>query len=444
MIRTPPIPAIAAGLWALLLVASPSRAQEALTLAEAIARATSGHPDVRIAALAEREAAARVTQAQAGHLPRVDLTETWQRGDQPVFVFGSLLAQRRFTAADFAIDALNRPAAIDNLRVAVNAEQSVWDGGATRARVRAARLGVELAAVGRLAATQALAFAATQAYADVLRADATLATAAAGLEAADADVRRTRDRRDAGLVTDADVLAVEVHRAAVDEARLRATLALDLARAELNRVMGAPLDAVFTLAPVDPASIPDVPPLATLEATALSQRTEVRQARLLVDLAGARSAEARASFLPQVFAQGGWEANGGTWAGRTGSWIVGGGVRLNLFRGFSDRARVAELTDAAQRHTVERDRAEDLVRLDVRAARARVESARARHQVARSVVGQARERQRIVRDRYEQGLADVTTLLRAAEAAMQAEEQQIRARVDVVVETAALERALGR
>jgi murein DD-endopeptidase len=32
----------------------------------------------------------------------VDVAESWQRGNNPVFVFGSLLAQRQFTAADFA------------------------------------------------------------------------------------------------------------------------------------------------------------------------------------------------------------------------------------------------------------------------------------------------------------------------------------------------------
>jgi hypothetical protein len=46
-------------------------------------------------AAAEREAARRVTRARAGYWPRVDVTESWQRGDQPVFVFSALLAQRR-------------------------------------------------------------------------------------------------------------------------------------------------------------------------------------------------------------------------------------------------------------------------------------------------------------------------------------------------------------
>src|SRR5690606_29411376 len=84
-------------------------AQEPLTLSQAIDRATSSNPDARIAAVAEQEAAQRVVQARAGYFPRADVTETWQRGNQPVYVFGSLLNQRRFTADDFALDALNHP-----------------------------------------------------------------------------------------------------------------------------------------------------------------------------------------------------------------------------------------------------------------------------------------------------------------------------------------------
>jgi outer membrane protein len=448
MIRTTPPSVIASGALAALLAASVAQAQSAsqppLTLQEAIARASSGNVEARIAALVEKEAEHRVDQARAGYLPRVDASETWQRGNQPVFVFGSLLAQRRFTAADFALDALNHPDALDNFRIAVGAEQLLYDGGATRARVRAALVSAALASSGTAGVRQALAVAATHAYGAVLQAEASREAAAAAIDAAEADLRRTRGRRDAGLVTDADVLAMEVHRAAAEEGRLRAALAAELARADLNRVMGEPLDAPFTLAPLPPLPPGQAGSSAALEAEAISKRPELQQARLMVDLAGAQALEARAGYLPQVFAQAGWEGNGGSWGDRSGSWGVAAGVRFNVFRGLADKARIAEAHEATSRRALERDRAETAVRLEVRAAASRVASARARDDLARGVVAQAQERQRIVRDRYEQGMADVTTLLRAAEAVVQAQERQIRARVDLVVEAAGLDRALGR
>jgi len=92
----------------------------------------------------------------------------------------------------------------------------------------------------------------------------------------------------------------------------------------------------------------------------------------------------------------------------------------------------------------ERERAESLVRLDVRAALARLDAARAREAVGRASVAQARESHRIIRDRYDGGMADVAELLRAAQAVLDAESQEIAARVDVLVQAAALDRALGR
>src|SRR6187397_1363841 len=90
-----------------LLLAAPGQtlatAPTPLSLTEAIARARAQNPDAGTSAAAEREAAERVTQARAGYLPRVDATESWQRSNQPVFVFSSLLSQRRFTGADFAL-----------------------------------------------------------------------------------------------------------------------------------------------------------------------------------------------------------------------------------------------------------------------------------------------------------------------------------------------------
>src|SRR4029079_10444439 len=123
--------------------------QTRLTLADAIARARAKNPDAGITAAVEREAAERVTQARAGYLPQVDFAESWQRGNQPVFVFSSLLSQRQFTAADFALGALNQPDAIDNFRSAVMVEQSLFDS-ATRANVAGAGLGHELATANRM------------------------------------------------------------------------------------------------------------------------------------------------------------------------------------------------------------------------------------------------------------------------------------------------------
>ena len=122
-------------------LATSAGAQTPLTLTEAIARARAHNPDAGSTAAAEREAEERIKQSRAGYLPRVDVAESWQRGNQPVFVFSSLLSQRQFTAADFALEALNHPDAVDNFRSTVMVEQSLFDAQ-TRANVAAAGIGI--------------------------------------------------------------------------------------------------------------------------------------------------------------------------------------------------------------------------------------------------------------------------------------------------------------
>jgi outer membrane protein TolC len=64
--------------------------------------------------------------------------------------------------------------------------------------------------------------------------------------------------------------------------------------------------------------------------------------------------------------------------------------------------------------------------------------------VGRSGRAQAAESQRIIRDRYEAGLASVNDVLRAAEAVLQTELQYTTAAVDVILSAAMLDRARGR
>ncbi len=440
-------PAVVPLLFATLFVALPAAAQSPLSLSEAIARAKARNPDAGAAAAAEREAADRVTQARGGYLPKVDAAESWQRGNDPVFVFGSRLAQRQFTAADFVpmsrLDALNHPAATDNFRAAFSVEQVLFDR-TTSANIRSASIGRDMAATGKRLVDHDLTAAVTDAFGRVLVAAATARAAAAAVEAARADRELAGNRRDAGRVTDADVLQLDVYLARTLEQQVQATSDERITRARLNQLMDEPLDTMFSLDVTPPAIAIDITNPAGLEEEALRSRPEVALAMQQEQLAAAAVDAARAAFLPQVAAQGGWELNGGTWNSRSSSWVAGAVARINLFHGFADKARLAEAREQATRRAHEKDKAETMARLDVQIAIARLEAARASEVVGRAAADQARESRRIVRDRYESGLMDAAMLLRAADAVQQADAQQIAARVSVLTATANLQRAIGR
>ncbi|HEY6506888.1 MAG TPA: TolC family protein, partial [Vicinamibacterales bacterium] len=128
---------------------------------------------------------------------------------------------------------------------------------------------------------------------------------------------------------------------------------------------------------------------------------------------------------------------------RVSSWQVGGYVRWNLSSNGAEGASRQEALAMVERAGHERQAVEQQLRLGVRRAAVGLESAAAREEVGRASVAQASESQRIVRDRYEAGLATTTDLLRAAESLAEARARHVAARFDVVVARAALERASG-
>ena len=428
-----------------LLTAAAAAAQDSrrLTLDDAIARAVERNPAIRAAGAAADEAGARVQQAKAGYLPRVDFAEAWQRGNQPVYVFGSLLAQRRFTSADFALDALNHPDAISNHRVGVVIQQPIFDGWQTRAAVTGARLDTSAALLDREIAAARLRVDVVTAFGRAISARAARESASAAVATAQEDLGRAEARRDAGLETEATVLAFRVHLADAEANQARAEANAMVARAALNGLIVEPLDDTTPL-----AGLTDLPArdgdIAALETEALAARAELRQADLRRRQAEASRMRARAGLLPQVFVQGTAEANGHTFADRASAWSAGVEVRWNIFAGGADAARMSEADAAARRAGAERERLETAVRLEVRSTLADHRVARAREAASRRMVEQARESQRIIRDRYDAGLAPASDVVRAAELLARADTARTAAEVDVHVTAAAFDRAVGR
>ncbi|MDE3155692.1 MAG: TolC family protein [Acidobacteriota bacterium] len=427
----------------LLLFPGSSFAQQPLSVAQAVARARAHNPTVRAAEAGARQAGRRVAEARAGWLPRVDYAEGWQRGDQPVFVFSSLLMQRQFTAANFALDALNNPAAINNYHSGVSVEQQVFDGGRLRSAIRAAELSREIAGLATTETSSGIALQTTQAYGAALVAAANTRAAAAAVKAAEEDLQHAEHRRDVGVAPEADVLALQVHLAQMRERQIASTSEEAIARARLNQLMGDPLETRYALDEPAPAAAA-LPSLDALEQDALAHRPEVKQADAQVQLAEAARGAARAGWLPDVAVQGLYDLNGGQFDSRASSWTVGAQLRWNVFNGGADLARTRAAADGIARAEAARDQVTSAVRLDVLSARQALESARAREAVGQAAVAQARESQRMIRDRYEAGLATVTDLLRAATAVLDAESQRTAATVDILTSQAALDHALGR
>jgi outer membrane protein TolC len=433
----------------LMIVLAPSvaAAQQPLTLDAAVSAAVAHNATLRASRAHLDEAAAEARRVRAGAFPRLSLSESWQRGDQPAFVFGSLLAARRFTAANFAVDALNHPDPIGFFRTSLGAEQVIFDGGRQRSASAVANLQAAVARADYDDAQAALAVETTRVFGRIVTAQAARRAAEAGLEAAREDLTVAERRRDAGLVTDADVLSLVVHVATLQERSIQAEGDAASAGAELNRLMGAAIDApVHVVEPVSPAAntADGGRAIATLFAQAAAARPEIARSAARERIAEATRDAARAAWLPRVAAQAALDLSGTRVNERARSWVIGGEAQWTISTAGAEAAAVRAAAAATARARAEADAARASVELDVVTAVRRLETARAREDVGRTMVDQARESQRIIRDRFDAGLAPVADVLRASSAVLEAESRRVEAQIDATVATAMLRRAVGR
>lgn len=346
--------------------ALPADTQEPLTLKQAITLALQKNPSVRAASAAEAEAGARLLQARSHYFPKINYTETFQRGNNPVYVFGTLLTQRRFGSAHFALDALNRPEALNNFQSQLTLDQVIFDGGQSALGVKAANFGRQAVREETRRTNMDTIHAVVRSYYAAVLAAGSVGVAGEARKSAEASLRRAETLRDAGMTTEADVLSLRVHLAGVREQQIRAANDLQVAQAMLNEALGVPLDTEYTLtSPLTPAGLSG-DSLQQYEREALERRPEARQALLAGQIAGVQSELARAAFLPQVAVHGAFESDRQTFGTRTGSnWMAAVSLRLNLLNGFADKARLAESAAAQRRAEAERERAHAGIRLEV-------------------------------------------------------------------------------
>ncbi len=428
----------------LLLLSSACWAQGALTLREAVKTALTKHPSLDSAAARVRAAEARIAQARGGWLPKVAYQESFQRSNNPVFVFSSLLTQRQFTESNFALRELNRPGFLNNYQSQLSVDQVVYDARQVETQVKSAKLGRTMDVEEQRAVEMSVIAGVVRTYYGSVLASRGLEVARNAVKSAEADLERAESVFASGMATQADVLSIRVHLAGMKEQEIRRSYDSQVADAALNEAMGLPLDTQNELTtPLTELPATDAK-LADFEKHADEHRPEIRQAGLAMRLAETQVGGAKASLWPQIGVRGVFEADRQDFFHKGGTnWFVGGFLRWNLFNGLSDRARIDEAFFNLASARKQQEQVDRGVQLQVRKAWADLQASRERVEVASAAVTEAEESLRIIKNRYDSGLTTITELLRNETAVLEASTRRLTALYDVRAAAAALEQAAG-
>jgi outer membrane protein len=427
--------------------AAPALAQafpEGLRLSDAVALALKNNPLVKAARSGRDIADARLREAQYGRLPILQFNETFTRSNNPVFVFGSLLEQHRFTAQNFNIDGLNNPDALNNYRSALNLRVPVFDQLETGTRISQARIGQELTDRNTDLVRQQLRLEVIRAFYALLVAEARTGVAHEAVTMAQANTRRVRDLYETGVVVQSDLLSAQVQLSEFRQQRIQADGDMTTSYAALNTSLGLP---VYTPQKIsgrltDRNFSPGEPD--ELIRLALLHRPDYARAGLAVEAAEKEVRGATGRYLPRIDLFSTYGVSGKDLMTSGGpDYAVGAGLTFNLFD-LGRGARI-DLARAGQNVAVfEREQLADRIRLEVVRSYEQYVSARERLGYADESVAQAGEALRIVQDRYEAGLVVITEVLRAQTAFVRSRLNLLAARFEHYLGYAQILMATGR
>ena len=415
-----------------------------INLTQAVNIALKNNPTIQAASAYADAAQYAIDAAKAGYMPQLDFSEGATRGNNPVYVFGTLLTQRQFTAANFELGFLNTPPPVNNFRTQFSASMPLYDFGRTAGRVKGAR--IQARGVREIASRteQSVVFDVINAYLNGLLAREQVRVAEAAVTMAQADLDRARAREQQGVAVASDVLSAQAQLAQAKENLIRAQNAVAISQAALNVAMGVQEDAPTQTQGKLAAVRVSVGDLASLQQQALKQRPDYHEAQLQSESAENSTALARREFLPRIDMMGSWEQDNQTFASRGGNnWVAGATLTFNIFNGGARRAQIAESKAYQRRAEAMRSRMESAVRLQVREAYLNLNAARQRVEVSSDSAAQADESLRILQNRYDAGLVTIMDVLRAETMRTSAQNNHLNAIYDYRLSFAALELATG-
>jgi len=423
---------------------APQSPARPLSLPEAVRIALEKNPTLKAADAYADAVQQGITAAKSLRYPRLDFAEGFSRGNNPVYVFGTLLTQRQFTASNFALGFLNTPPPLDNFRTAFTATMPLYDAGQTSRAVREAKLQAQSAKEGKGRTGQEVVFQVIQAYLNELLARESLRVAESTVETTKSDLNRAQARQESGLAVSSDLLSAQVQLAQATEDLMRAQNAVELAHAALNVAMGLDEDAPTAIEGNLTELSFTAGPLDERQSKALSTRPDYLQSLLGRQQADNGIHMARAEFLPQANLFSSWETDNQTFASRGGNnWAMGVTLNFNLFDGGAKLARLRESKARELQAQAMESQMASAVRLQVREAYLNLATAQERLEVVKDAKAHAAESLRILQNRYEAGLATITDLLGAETAKVNADKNALSAIFDYRLSYAALELATG-
>jgi outer membrane protein len=403
----------------------------ALTLNDAERLALANHPDIKASIFDTFAAGEAVKIARAGYEP-----QTYGEAVQAVSPGGTRIA---------AYNAITDPTIIQRTAFGVGVTQYITDFGRTGDQVQAAVADFRARGAAAERTRDSVLLSVTQAYLEVLRADALLVVARQTSRERDLLLREVGALQRAGLRSTLDVAIARRDAASADQLVLEGSNRRLDAFAALTEAIGSSDYAIYRVA--DVATLPAVPPDFTgLEAAAERASPDLRNAQAQSLAAAERARAAERLSAPTVEGYGFFgaspfkESNVGV-----PSPYAAAGVNLTvpIFTGGAIPAQKRQAEDEALAAAAAATSARNRLLRDLRQAYEDVKTARGNVDLSANILHTADIALHDTNVRYRIGLSTILDVSEAELARTQAAIDETNARYDYIVRDADLRFAAG-
>jgi len=434
-------------------VASPGWADK-LEFKQCVETALTQNPDMDISRAQIDQAEAGVRQAQGNRLPRLNLSLTGTRSNDALNAFGMKLGQRgasfndfgagEFNPADLSVAPhnLNHPDAVNNFNSRIELQVPVYNGGLVQSHIDTAKANVRAAQSGDQAARQQLAKNILMAYQGVHTARANIKVTDEARAAAEEYVRITEKLHKQGMVVKSDVLSAKVNLEDVKVKAIEARNAEARALDQLAMMMGKPLEEPLDVgAPVAPALLAGND--HELRRQARENHAGLRALRNQLEGAAAQVGAARAGNQPQFNVMLRQDWNDSRLGLSAPTYTAAGILSWTAFDGGVAHAGIDRAEAARSELAAKLRQAEDGIAFQVTDARREALEAEDKVAARAANLEQAKEAQRLIKKRYENGMGTLVELLAAQAQLDQANANLVASQYELAINRAELKRAVG-
>lgn len=351
-------------------------------------------------------------QSKTAYLPQLDFIQTWTRSDNPVYVFGTLLNQRRFTEADFAVDSLNNPDSVSDNSSRFQLGWLLFDFGRRESQMNTSKIVYEISNLKTEATRANLFQELVRRYYAVSLSRLRIDTADDALTSARSLYDQARARVDEGLAVNSDLLSAQVYSSRREQEKIDAIQQLQTSIAALWELLGRPTDEDVMTDPLIELEFDDKD-LSWWLQEMKERRPELKIVREGNSLSEKEVQVQETKFLPALQAWSSYEWHGQSLDYTGNSWGAGFELRWNLFRGSSDYQQLSAAKLKAKKAVEQQRETENALWLQQQIAYSRYQSAKEKCKVSKAAQEQGLENRRIYAERYASGLVSIQDSLQA-------------------------------